>query len=361
MTGDPICRDATWRAQGCLPINLFGVNSVSPAAAAWASADPHHDRYVADAGAGIAVGRSVCAARGRGEILGRRRISPGHIDFRPSYIWQNALGFFASQFSPINKSTDSKEAFVEVLVPVVKDKPFFHSLELDGAFRVADYQRAGTATTWKLDATWAPIEDIRFRVSRAKAVRAPALGELFNPGNRGAASLTDPCDPLLLDAGTTSRRTNCLALGLDPVTFDPQTRRVATLVLTSGNPDLNVETANTLTAGVVLQPRFIPGLSFSANYYRIKLDDGITRVGSQSTFNNCVDLPNLDNQFCDLVTRDANGQIYEIRDSYINASGFKVEGFDFRGRLFAAPERHFSVGRRPGRRKPAGDRVGPEE
>ncbi|WP_447755603.1 TonB-dependent receptor plug domain-containing protein [Sphingopyxis fribergensis] len=330
VTGDPICRDATWRAQGCLPINLFGVNSVSPAAAAWASADhtttTDTSQTLAQA---LLSGDLFTLPAGEVKFSAGVEYRKDHIDFRPSYIWQNALGFFASQFSPINESTDSKEAFVEVLVPVVKDKPFFHSLELDGAFRVADYQRAGTATTWKLDATWAPIEDIRFRVSRAKAVRAPALGELFNPGNRGAASLTDPCDPLLLDAGTDKRRANCLALGLDPVTFDPQTRRVTTLVLTSGNPDLKVETANTLTAGVVLQPRFIPGLSFSVDYYRIKLDDGITRVGSQSTFNNCVDLASLDNQFCDLVTRDANGQIYEIRDSYINASGFKVEGFDF--------------------------------
>ncbi len=329
-SGQIVCRSVEARARGCVPVNVFGAGTISPAAVDYIAADHTSTTDTSQTLVqGLIAGELFSLPAGAVKVSAGVEYRRDAIDFRPSYVWEHALGFFASQFSPVNESNDVREAFAEVLVPILSDRPFFHSLELEGAYRLSDYQRAGTVDSWKIAGSWAPIEDIRFRVTRAKAVRAPSLGELFDPGSRGAAGLSDPCDPLLLDSGTANRRQNCLALGLDPVTFNPDTRRVTTLVYTTGNPDLDVERGSTLTAGVVVRPRFLPGFAFSADYYKITLNGGIDRIGAQQTLDNCVDLPTLDNQFCDFITRKADGNLQEVRDSYVNVSSFKVEGIDF--------------------------------
>lgn len=329
ITNQIVCRSLDARARGCVPVNVFGAGTISQAAV---------DYIIADHTTTTETTQTLVQGLLAGDLFhlpgGDVRFSAGveyrkdTLNFRPSFVWENALGFFASQFSPVDESNDVREAFAEVLVPILSERPFFYSLELEGAYRISDYQRAGTVDSWKIAGSWAPVPDVRFRVTRARAVRAPSLGELFDPGSRGAFGLSDPCDPLLLDAGSSSRRANCLALGLDPVNFNPDTRRVTTLVFTTGNPDLNVETGNTWTVGAVVRPRWIPGLSISADWYSIKLAGGIARIGPQQTLDNCVDLPTLDNQFCDFVTRGGDGNVDEVRDSYINASGFEVEGID---------------------------------
>lgn len=329
-SGQIVCRSVEARARGCVPVNVFGVGTISQAAVDYIRADHTTTTDTSQTLVqGLISGDLFQLPAGAVKLSAGAEYRRDTLDFRPSFVWERALGFFASQFSPVAESNEVKEAFAEILVPILRDRPFFHALELEGAYRISDYQRAGSVDSWKIAGQWAPISDIRFRVTRAKAVRAPSLGELFDPGSRGAAGLSDPCDPNLLDSGSGSRRANCAALGLDPVTYNPNTRRVTTLVFTTGNPDLDVETADTFTAGVVLRPSFIPNLAFSADYYRIELDGGISRLGAQQTLNNCVDLPSLDNQFCQSVDRIADGNIREVLDSYINVASFKVEGIDF--------------------------------
>ncbi len=329
-TGQIVCRSEDARARGCVPVNPFGVGTISQGAVDYIRADHTTTTDTSQTLVqGLISGDLFDLPAGAVKVVAGAEYRNDKIDFRPSYVWENALGFFASQFSPVNESNEVKEAFAEVLVPILADKPFFETLEVEGAFRVADYERAGTVNSWKIAGQWAPIRDVRFRVTRAKAVRAPSLGELFDPGSRGAAGLDDPCDPLLLDSGTSNRRANCAALGLDPDTYNPDTRRVTTLVFTTGNPDLDVETADTFTAGVIVRPSFVPGLAISADYYKIDLAGGISRIGAQQTLDNCVDLPTLDNQFCEFIDRGADGNIDEVLDSYINVSGFEVEGVDF--------------------------------
>lgn len=329
-TGQIVCRSVEARRRGCVPVNVFGAGTISQAAVDYIRASHTSTTDTTQTLAqGLISGDLFSLPAGMVKVSAGAEYRKDKLDFRPSYVWEKALGFFASQFSPVDKSNEVKEAFAEVLVPVLNDKPFAHSLEIEGAYRLSDYQRAGTVDSWKLAGSWAPVPDIRFRVTRAKAVRAPSLGEMFNPGSRGAQSISDPCDPLLLDSGSANRRANCTALGLDPVSFNPNTRRVTTLVFTTGNPDLDVENGKTWTIGAILNPRWVPNLTLSVDYYKIVLDGGISRVGAQQTVDNCVDLPSLDNQFCGFIRRGSDGNIQEVRDSYINVASFEVEGIDF--------------------------------
>jgi outer membrane receptor protein involved in Fe transport len=64
------------------------------------------------------------------------------------------------------------------------------------------------------------------------------------------------------------------------------------------------EKGTSLTLGVVIQPRFIPGLSISVDYYDIKIRDVIQGLAGQTIINQCYDDPGgIDNQFCAAIFR----------------------------------------------------------
>ena len=219
--------------------------------------------------------------------------------FDPSNRTNNAAGQF-----------DVKEVFGEVKVPILKDVPFFRELTVGAAGRYADYSTIGGAFTWNVTGTWAPIEDIRFRGTYARAIRAPNISELFDPAQGATFRPSDPCD-LVNQTATANRRANCLsavtALGIaNPAAFlanynDPLTGRFTGTI--GGNPDLTQESATTWSVGTVIQPRFIPGLTLSADYYSIKIRNAIATVTAQDIVNTCYDSSVVPNQFCNLFQR----------------------------------------------------------
>jgi outer membrane receptor protein involved in Fe transport len=88
------------------------------------------------------------------------------------------------------------------------------------------------------------------------------------------------------------------------------------------------EVSDSLTVGVVWQPGFVPGFDLTADYWNIKIDNMIAAVSRQNILNLCVDLPSLDNQFCDRVIRDDRGYAEGVDTSYMNVSESEAEGID---------------------------------
>ena len=233
-------------------------------------------------------------------------------------------------------SINVKEGFVEVSLPVLRNVPFAEELSFDAAFRYAKYSTAqvGGVYTYKLGGQYAPIKDIRFRVNYSRAVRAPNVTELFGPNVQNFFGVDDPCDISNIGSGSATRAANCAALGI-PVGF------VSDLAATpegtsGGNPNLTEETAKSLTAGVIIQPRFIPNLSFSVDYYKINIKNAISAVGAQDIVDQCVDGATISNEFCALVDRARAGNaavavnnISFIRQRSLNFSGLEAEGLDF--------------------------------
>jgi outer membrane receptor protein involved in Fe transport len=74
-------------------------------------------------------------------------------------------------------------------------------------------------------------------------------------------------------------------------------------VLSGVNPNLKEETSDSITIGAVIQPRFVPGLSLSVDYYKIEVDDVIASASAQQIVNGCYDQPTLNNPFCALFER----------------------------------------------------------
>jgi len=225
---------------------------------------------------------------------------------------------------------DIQEAYIEFIAPIVTDAVMVKSLEIEAAYRYANYTYAGSNNSWKLGANWAIDDNLRVRTNYSKAVRAPQLTELFRPEEIHFTRYIDPCDADELDEAVDEdlRRANCAALGL-PADFESEMRITGGSDTTvKGNENLKVETAHTLTAGFVFTPTFIDDFSISIDYFDIDLEDGITRFGAYTTAAMCVDASSIDNVFCPQVTRKADGNISNINDTYVNANKMRRRGLD---------------------------------
>ncbi|MDT8761117.1 TonB-dependent receptor [Sphingomonas psychrotolerans] len=197
-----------------------------------------------------------------------------------------------------------KEAFAELNVPLLKDVPFFHQLSLNGAGRVSDYKgEVGVVWTYNVGGEWAPVEDLRFRASYGKAVRAPNVSETGFPAVANfAPGFLDPCASGQI-ANNPNRQANCLAdLGATLLAGLPNTA-YSLPIISGSNVNLQPEVSKSLTVGGVFQPRFIPGLTMSVDYYDIKVDGVIVSLAAQTIANSCYDQPTLNNPLCAVFSR----------------------------------------------------------
>lgn len=206
-------------------------------------------------------------------------------------------------------SYDVWELYGELRLPLLRDRPFFEELELSGAARFSQYSTVGDTFTWNVNGIWAPVRDFRVRGTYARAIRAPNIGELFDPQQGAVFRPADPCDAAQIAAlqaadspFAQNRIANCAADGLPAGFEDPLTARFSGT--TGGNPDLREERATTWTAGAVIQPRWVPGLTLTADYYNIKIDDAISAVAAQDIVDSCYNASSLENPYCELFTRN---------------------------------------------------------
>lgn len=230
-------------------------------------------------------------------------------------------------------SFEVKEAYGELELPLLRNLPFAKELTVNGAVRVADYKGAtGTVWAWNAGGIYAPINDIKFRVNYSKSVRAPTLGDLYSSPSQNFAGVDDPCDANFINKGRATRAANCAAAGV-PANFINDRTRAGTLeILSGGNPNLTAETSRSWTYGVIVQPRFLPGLAFTADYYDIKISNVISSVDAQTILDACYDAPDLNNQFCKLINpRQANGYFATpaLLQSSVNFAALRAKGIDF--------------------------------
>ena len=198
-----------------------------------------------------------------------------------------------------------KEAFAEIQIPLLKDLPFFEELSVNAAGRVADYGGAiGTVYAYNAGAEWSPIRQIRLRGNYARAVRAPNVSETSFPiVPNFAPGFQDPCRANNIGSGSQYRAANCAA-DLGPLLNNPSFANIGNISLpvrTGSNPNLKEEKSDSYTLGAVIQP--VAGISLSADFYNIRVNDVISNPGAQTIVNTCYDLPSLDNPFCALFSR----------------------------------------------------------
>jgi iron complex outermembrane recepter protein len=232
---------------------------------------------------------------------------------------------------PVSGSYDTNELFGEMRAEIISpsnDIPFVYRLSVEAAARYVDHSTAGGDWTYTVGGRWAPIRDISFRGNYTRAIRAPAITEIFNPSSAFFGFADDPCDADNLAAGPdpATRRANCAAAGL-PTNFQSLSNQRSFHQALAGNVTLENERSDAWSVGVVLTPRFIPGLTISADWIDIRLEDAITSFSGSQVVQSCYDSSSFpNNQFCPLVTRDASGQLSFITTRYFNAAEYRYRG-----------------------------------
>jgi len=186
-------------------------------------------------------------------------------------LWDN------NTLPSVHASENVWEFSGEIGIPILKDVPLIQSLNADLAGRYTDYSASGAVQTWKIGLDWHVNDSVRFRGTTSVDIRAPTLNDLYSP--------------ILSSSGPF----------LDPLTnFNPG----GIQTLSGGNPNLVPESSRTYTAGVVLTPSFIPGLTISADYYQIKLTNAITSIsGSNAAIANICVASGGTSPFCALYVR----------------------------------------------------------
>ena len=212
----------------------------------------------------------------------------------------NTVGIQYSKVSNILGALDTKELYGETGIPLIANAPFMKLLKFDLAGRWADYTGSGGIWAYKAGASWDVIDGIRLRGTYSRDVRAANLSERFDKTG-GAGTVTDPLHP---------------AAGVINIT-----------TFSGGNPTVKPEKADTFTAGAVLQPGFLPGASFSVDWYRIKIAGAIGQLGAQNVVNQCATGATA---LCSLVTRDVNTDLpILVGNVYVNINQSLVRGLDF--------------------------------
>jgi outer membrane receptor protein involved in Fe transport len=145
--------------------------------------------------------------------------------------------------------------------------------------------------------------------------------ELFLPLSTAFSFANDPCDASFIDENAT-RLANCTAvltaLGVDPATFQSNVINATAQGRTGGNPNLINEVADAWTAGVILRPRFLEGLTIALDWVDIELTDAIEAATLTNLMEGCYDSADFPNAFCDAFSRDGQGQVVDFTTGFAN-------------------------------------------
>ncbi|WP_233281388.1 TonB-dependent receptor domain-containing protein [Sphingomonas changnyeongensis] len=326
VNGQPACRNR--EIPGCIPVNIFGTQTLTPAQANFLSVNTSTDsRFTREVAGGTLAGDlfdlpagAVATAFGVEYRRDGFSITPDEVAL------SNDLA--AINVAPIVNSGafTVKEVFGEIRIPVLKDLPLIQSLALEGAVRFSDYSTIGSVVTWKGAVDWEITDWARFRGNYSRAIRAPNLNELFAPVSQGFIGGRDPC--VRTSNPTAAQKQVCLAQGVPAQFID--TLEVAQSqgfdVQSGGNINLREETADTLTLGLVFTP--MRGLSVTLDYFDITVKNAISQVDAQTLVNNCFTTLDTQGQSCQAITRNSSGNILSVRAPLLNIAERQVRGLD---------------------------------
>ncbi|GAB1267752.1 TonB-dependent receptor [Aurantivibrio infirmus] len=259
------------------------------------------------------------------------------VEVRDNYI--DDTPDIEAQFDNIHNFTSSgittgedkvKEAFTELEIPILRNVFLAEELTLDASYRYTDYDSYGSDDTYRARINWQINEQFRFRATKGTSFRAPALFEQFLANQTGFQSPfgLDPC----IDYGTDfvpgdTIFDNCAALGLAP-DFGTVGALPSIRTITGGNPDLEAETSDSWTAGIIFTPLDL-GLSISVSWFDIELENSVASPSLGFVLFDCYNSAGFSSAFCGRVgPRDGTGALTDVDSSRVNIGVEATKGQD---------------------------------
>ncbi len=245
---------------------------------------------------------------------------------------------------PTAGEVTSKEIFGEVRVPILADLPLIQNLTANGGYRSSDYdlEGVGRVSTYLYGLDWRVNETLAFRGQFQRAIRAPNIADLYGGLQLNFQRLTDPCSSRQLRPTVRQPWRSCVTqpacrpvreftAGVQPDNIIP--------VRSGGNEDLEEESSDTRTFGLVFTPSFLPQLAVTVDYFDITLDGAIAQLGggAQNTLNLCYfTVQDANSDFCQAVNRNpATGGItvpYSLDVLQANIGALETSGIDLQAR-----------------------------
>ncbi len=215
----------------------------------------------------------------------------------------------------------TKEVYGEALVPIVKDVAFAKAVNLTVGTRYSDYDTSGNTTNSKIGLEWRVIDDLLIRGTVAEVFRAPRIVDLF--GGRFASSdgFTDPCNGYRPGTAGAPLPVACQNVATDGSFSATDTQLSA---FHQGTASLKPEQGQVITWGFVYDPSWLQGFSTTVDVWRVQLSDTIGTIGTQNILNACA----RSGSFCNLFSRDENGEIIRLFDFNTNVGTTDTAGVD---------------------------------
>jgi iron complex outermembrane receptor protein len=298
VSGDPVCRSTlSDPGNGCVPINLFGYGAPSAAAIDYVTATQWQLFHLTEHVASVSVqGEPFSTWAGSVSIAAgaeyRRDEAESSVDALSA-----SDAFLIGNPKAIRGAYDVTEGFLETVVPLLADQPLVKSLDFSGAVRLTNYSTSGTVTTWKAGLSYAVNDQLRFRATRSRDIRAPNIDELFATPSLNFANVVDP--------------------------LSGNSVLITTPIVPNG--DLKPEEADTTILGLVYQPSWFPGFRLAVDGYDIELKSAIGQLDPQDVLNRCdAGAANL----CQFIGRDGGGALTSVTLTNLNLSRLKTSGVD---------------------------------
>ncbi|WP_426169466.1 TonB-dependent receptor domain-containing protein [Sandarakinorhabdus sp. DWP1-3-1] len=327
VNGVPQCRNR--EIPGCVPVNIFGTDTLTPAMAEFLSVDTTTtSQFKRTVAGGSISGDAFALPAGNVATAFGVEYRRDSFNIRPDEVaLSNDLA--AVSVPPIVNSGnyDLFELFGEVRVPILADVPGFKTLAVEAAGRYAKYSTIGGVFTWRGAVDWEVTDWVRLRGNYSRAIRAPNLSELYAPTSQGFIGGRDPC--LAVNAPTQQQKELCVAQGVPRQFVDTLTVGASQGFNTEsgGNLLLEEETADTLTLGAVFSPA--RGLALTVDYYDIKVKGAISQLGAQVLIDTCFNTLAAASVSCQAINRDTfSGNISFVRAPLLNVAERRVQGLD---------------------------------
>lgn len=278
------------------------------------------------------------------------------IQSNPDAVARDGLfwGFFSDKgaFGDVSLT----EAFAEVQLPIIADKPLLKELTINLAGRLTDHEYYGENETASVKVGYRPSEPFLIRATWGTAFRAPNNRELFLLGSTGFTNVFDPCyvpetalsgDPNDPNAGQYNPAldqrdpevlANCRATGVDPtLANNGGFNTFSTEVSTGGSLTLDPEESESYSYGFAYEQDFSNkfDLSLGMTYYSVKVENTVIEPSTGYIISDCYydEAGTGASVFCDRISRDfsdpTNPEIQLMDLGFINRDLERARGIDY--------------------------------